>query len=89
MTSIVTTAITVTTITVTGMRLGADSEQGEVVMTNICCKKLISSKLSEGVTASNSLAPSNHTCSKHHLFCKCTPVICFYSNSISPPQNFV
>jgi len=59
MTSIVTTAIT---ITVTGMRVGTDRQQGEMVMTNICCKKLVSSKLSEGVTASNFLAPSNHTC---------------------------
>jgi len=68
MTSIVNAAITVTTITVTGMRVGMDCQQGEIVMTNICCKKLVSSKLIEGVTASNSLAPSNHTCSNlHHL----------------------
>jgi hypothetical protein len=60
MTSII-AAITVTTITVTGMRVGADCQQGEMVMTNICCKKLVSSKLSEGVTASNSVAPYNYT----------------------------
>jgi hypothetical protein len=63
MTSIITAAVTFTTITVTGMCVGADRQQGEMVMTNICCKKFVSSKLSEGVTASNSLAPSNHTCS--------------------------
>jgi hypothetical protein len=68
MTSIVTAAITVTVVTVTGMRVGADRQQGEMVMTNICCKKLVYSKLSEGVIASNSLAPSNHTCSNlRHL----------------------
>jgi hypothetical protein len=61
MTSIISATITVTTITVTGMRVGTDRQQGEKIMTNICCKKLVSSKLIEGVTASNSLAPSNHT----------------------------
>jgi hypothetical protein len=65
MTSIVTAAITVTTITVTGMRVGAGCQQGEMV---ICCKKLLSNKLSEGVVSSKSLASSNHMCSNlHHL----------------------
>jgi hypothetical protein len=68
MTSIVSAAITVTTITVTGMHVGMGHQQGEMVMINICCKKLVSCKLIEWVTASNSLASSNHTCSNlHHL----------------------
>jgi hypothetical protein len=63
MTSIVNAAITITAITVTGKHVGADSHNGEMVMFIVCCKKLVSSKLSDWITASNSLAPSNHTCS--------------------------
>jgi hypothetical protein len=47
MTSIINTAITVTAITVTGMHVGVDSQKGEMVMSNVRCKKLVSSKLSE------------------------------------------
>jgi hypothetical protein len=63
MTSVITAAITVTTITVTGMQVGANSQQGEMVMTNICCKKLVSLQTELWITESNPQAPSNHRCS--------------------------
>lgn len=67
MTSIITAATTTAaTITVTGMHVGTDSQQGVTIITDICCKKLVFSKQIKRITELNSLAQCNLKCCHHY-----------------------